>query len=96
VQALRRGFSDGGPPPTVVIISHRLSAVRHADEIVALDAGRIVERGRHEQLLHSGGLYADLWGTEQLKKALAAPAGASSVEAADGAKATTLDDGKAA
>jgi ATP-binding cassette subfamily B protein len=43
---------------TVVIVSSRVSAVRNADQIVVLDAGRIVERGRHNQLLAAGGLYA--------------------------------------
>jgi ATP-binding cassette, subfamily B, bacterial HlyB/CyaB len=46
---------------TVIIIAHRLSAVRQAHCIVALDKGRIVETGPHEGLLHQGGLYAHLW-----------------------------------
>ena len=47
---------------TVFIIAHRLSAVRHANRIVAMDKGRIVEIGTHEQLLAKvGGLYASLW-----------------------------------
>ena len=45
---------------TVVIIAHRLTAVRHADQIIAMDKGRIVERGRHDQLLEQGGYYAHL------------------------------------
>jgi len=68
VAALKRGF--GGVTPTLVVVSHRLSAVRDADEIVVLDQGRIVERGKHDALLALGGLYADLWGQEQLRKAL--------------------------
>ncbi len=55
---------------TLIVVSHRLSAVREADEIVALDQGRVVERGTHDELLKLGGLYADLWGQEQLRKAL--------------------------
>ena len=45
---------------TSFVIAHRLSTVRHADQILVLDRGRIVERGRHDALLASGGLYARL------------------------------------
>ncbi|MEC7139936.1 MAG: hypothetical protein VXX01_01245, partial [Pseudomonadota bacterium] len=44
-----------------LIIAHRLSTVMHADQILVLDGGSLVEQGRHEELLALGGLYADLW-----------------------------------
>jgi len=46
---------------TTLIISHRLSAVRHANEIIVLDAGRVIERGSHDQLLAREGVYARMW-----------------------------------
>ena len=48
---------------TSIVIAHRLSTIVNADEIVVLDDGRIVERGRHDELRAAGGLYAELWGT---------------------------------
>jgi ABC-type multidrug transport system fused ATPase/permease subunit len=41
----------------VFVIAHRLSTIAHADQILVLDAGRIVERGTHDQLLGKRGLY---------------------------------------
>lgn len=53
---------------TTVIVSHRLSTVEHADEILFLDKGRIIERGKHDELLNAKGAYFDLWKRQQLEE----------------------------
>ncbi|MGH8195214.1 MAG: ABCB family ABC transporter ATP-binding protein/permease [Woeseiaceae bacterium] len=50
---------------TTLIIAHRLSTVMNADQILAMDAGRIVERGRHHELLAANGYYAKMWRLQQ-------------------------------
>jgi ATP-binding cassette subfamily B protein len=50
---------------TTLIIAHRLSTVMNADEILVLDAGRIVERGSHWELVAQGGTYAQMWALQQ-------------------------------
>ncbi|HEY4182470.1 MAG TPA: ABC transporter ATP-binding protein [Kofleriaceae bacterium] len=49
---------------TAVIISHRVAAIKDADQIIVIDQGKVIARGRHEQLLADGGTYADLYKTQ--------------------------------
>ena len=55
---------------TTIIIAHRISTLRHADLIVTLDEGRIVESGDHESLVRAGGLYSELHERQQLSAEL--------------------------
>ena len=56
-----RNFAHAGEGRTQLIIAHRLSTVMHADQILVLDNGSLVERGTHDELLALDGLYAGLW-----------------------------------
>jgi ATP-binding cassette subfamily B protein len=57
---------------TSIIVSHRISTVRDADQIFVLDEGRIVEHGTHDQLTRRAGLYAELHRKQLLEEELAA------------------------
>ena len=62
--AVQRALAVALQGRTALVIAHRLSTVRDADQILVLDEGRIVERGRHEELVAAGGLYSELYRTQ--------------------------------
>ncbi|GAB7044996.1 ABC transporter ATP-binding protein [Catenuloplanes indicus] len=62
--AVQAALAEALAGRTAVVIAHRLSTVRAADQILVVEAGNIVERGRHEELLAAGGRYAELYRTQ--------------------------------
>jgi ATP-binding cassette, subfamily B, bacterial len=62
--AVQRALKTALAGRTSLVIAHRLSTVRDADQILVIDGGRVVEAGKHADLLESGGLYADLYRTQ--------------------------------
>jgi ATP-binding cassette subfamily B protein len=62
--AVQRALATALTGRTSLVIAHRLSTVRDADLILVIDDGRIVESGRHDELIAAGGLYAELYRTQ--------------------------------
>jgi ATP-binding cassette subfamily B protein len=69
--AVQRALSTALAGRTSIVIAHRLSTVREADQILVIDDGRIVERGTHEELLVAAGLYTELYRTQFERQATA-------------------------
>ncbi|HEY9234562.1 MULTISPECIES: ABC transporter ATP-binding protein [Phenylobacterium] len=73
-QRVREGLAAQTRDKATIIIAHRLGSLLHADEILVLDGGRIVERGDHAQLLAQGGFYARLYDLQSSQARLDKPA----------------------
>lgn len=67
-KAIQASLDNAARGRTTLVIAHRLSTIMNADEILVMDAGRIVERGSHLSLLDAGGLYAQMWALQQLEE----------------------------
>lgn len=62
--AVQRALDEALIGRTSIVVAHRLSTIRRADQILVIDKGRVVERGTHDDLLAAGGVYADLYRTQ--------------------------------
>jgi ATP-binding cassette subfamily B protein len=68
-QAIQSQMEAAARGRTTLVIAHRLSTVMNADEILVMEEGRIVERGRHSELLARNGVYAQMWAIQQQDEA---------------------------
>jgi ATP-binding cassette, subfamily B, bacterial len=73
--AVQRALKTALAGRTSLVIAHRLSTIREADQILVIDHGQVKERGRHEELLAAGGLYAELYHTQFASQETQHPAG---------------------
>lgn len=71
-RAIQQELAAAASGRTTLVVAHRLSTIVDADEIVVLDAGRVIERGNHRTLVAAGGRYSALWAMQQQGEAAAA------------------------
>jgi ATP-binding cassette, subfamily B, multidrug efflux pump len=71
-RVILRRLREEFPNRTRIVISHRVSTVRGADQVVVIDAGRVVEAGTHEELLRRGGVYAEIFEEQMVEDQLEA------------------------
>jgi ATP-binding cassette subfamily B protein len=64
-RAIQKELMELAQNRTTLIIAHRLSTIIHAQQILVMDAGRVIERGTHESLLSLQGRYAEMWRVQQ-------------------------------
>ncbi|WP_300456094.1 ABC transporter ATP-binding protein/permease [Accumulibacter sp.] len=67
-KAIQSSLDNAARGRTTLVIAHRLSTIMNADQILVMNAGRIVERGTHAELLEVSGLYAQMWALQQLEE----------------------------
>ena len=69
-KAIQSAFDEAAQNHTTLIVAHRLSTIVHAEQILVMDNGQIVERGTHAQLLAQKGVYAQMWAQQQSEPTL--------------------------
>ena len=70
-KAIQAELEQAARGRTALVVAHRLSTVMNADQILVIDAGRVIERGSHRALLEKGGAYAQMWALQQQEEPVA-------------------------
>ncbi|KAI8060794.1 P-loop containing nucleoside triphosphate hydrolase protein [Gongronella butleri] len=82
---VQHALDEASKDRTTLVIAHRLSTVRNADNIVVMRAGKIVETGKHDELIELGGVYADLVKKQEIAMATSSPSSSDTDQAENGA-----------